>query len=409
MRVPAALFLLAAAVCAENRDQSLDAEVEAYLDETELNASWKASPQFRSAEGNTRILLRARAMLDAYGASSDQPEGELDNGIFIRQTRLGTVGRLMRDYIYMFEVEFSSGTPSPRDLWLGLRDLVGVARIKFGNMRDPFGLDPVTPIPFHMFLERAVSGRAFGLGRDFAIRAEGAPFDKRFVWMLGWFQERDGWGGAEGSGGYSVSGKVAGLPFRSPDGSHLMSVQFSFAWRVPSEHIARYRARAGPADGPRIVDTGEFPSDDELRFALAFVDRLGPLAFQVEGFFTRNSGRGVDVDFWGVYAMAQWWLTGETYTFHETDAAWGRVFPHANFNDGSGGWGAWAIALRYDHTDLTDAGIDGGIADSWTFDLTWLWNPNMRVRLNLAYADVEGGPRGTGSVAYVMTRFQFDF
>jgi phosphate-selective porin OprO/OprP len=414
MRVLAALLLLAAASAAEEqtRDQSLEAEVEEYLDRTEfdLRTSWQAAPEFRGDAGDTRFIVRARGLMDGYGASADNWDSRLhENGLFIRQTRLGTIGRIRRNFIYMMELELSSGSASPRDIWVGLRDVIGVAHLKLGNMRDPFGLDGVTPIPFHMFMERAVSGRAFGLGRNYAIRLEGAPLDKRLFWMVGWYRKRNGWASTTGPGGYSVSARVAGSVIRDHDDRRLLSVQLSFTWRSPSDHAARFRARAGPAAGPRIVDTGEFASDSEYRFALAVVYRTGPFTVQAEGYVSNNSGLGTDATFHGLYAMAQYWLTGETFTFHESDAAWARVVPNANFQDGTGGRGAWAIALRYDHTDLTDGGIDGGEADSFTFDVTWLWNPNMRVKLNLVWADVVGGPHGSSTVTYLMTRFQFDF
>ena len=67
------------------------------------------------------------------------------------------------------------------------------------------------------------------------------------------------------------------------------------------------------------------------------------------------------------------------------------------------------VALRFDQLDLTDGGIVGGELDTISFGVSWLWNPSMRAKLNLVYADVEDGPLGTGTVLYLMTRIQFDF
>ena len=41
--------------------------------------------------------------------------------------------------------------------------------------------------------------------------------------------------------------------------------------------------------------------------------------------------------------------------------------------------------------------------------VTWMWNPNTRVKVNLVHADVEGGSLGDGSILYFVTRFQVDF
>ncbi|MHC4449265.1 MAG: hypothetical protein ACYS0E_03835, partial [Planctomycetota bacterium] len=71
--------------------------------------------------------MRARGLMDGYGASADNWDSRLhENGLFIRQTRLGTIGRIRRNFIYMMELELSSGSASPRDIWVGLRDVIGV-------------------------------------------------------------------------------------------------------------------------------------------------------------------------------------------------------------------------------------------------------------------------------------------
>ena len=59
--------------------------------------------------------------------------------------------------------------------------------------------------------------------------------------------------------------------------------------------------------------------------------------------------------------------------------------------------------------DLNDDGIAGGEMQTLTTGVTGMWNPNTRVKLNVVYADVEGGSQGDGSILYVVTRFQVDF
>ena len=144
-------------------------------------------------------------------------------------------------------------------------------------------------------------------------------------------------------------------------------------------------------------------------FAWATAFRLRSLTLQAEAYLVRVSGAGTDASFHGWYVMASYWLTGETATYNEWNAVWDRVLPRRNLHDGSGGKGAWMLALRFDRVDLTDGGIDGGEMDSFTFGVTWMWNPNTRVKLDLVYADVTGGPLGSGTIWYMMTRFQFDF
>ena len=56
-----------------------------------------------------------------------------------------------------------------------------------------------------------------------------------------------------------------------------------------------------------------------------------------------------------------------------------------------------------------DGGVVGGVMDSVTLGVTWMWNPNTRVKVDFIYADVEDGPKGTGSIFNTTLRFQWDF
>jgi phosphate-selective porin OprO/OprP len=396
-------------------DTSLGKEVEKYLEETEppssgvpMDGRWFHAPLFESEDYAFLVRLRARLMVDAYWATSDDYDSSVTaDGVFVRQARLGVMGHIYNNVIYELEFEFSNGDARPRDVFVGLRQLGAFGRLKFGHMREPFGLDATTPIPFHAFLERASSTRAFGLGRSPGVRLHNRTLGGRLTWWAGIFRDGDASGSALGNSGYSFTVKVTGLPLR--EAGRLLHVGFSFSLRDPLDGMTRLRARAGPATGPQLVDTGQLPADGEARFGWAAAFRLRSLTLQSEAYLVRVSGPGTDATFQGWFVMASYWLTGETATYSEWNAVWDRVLPRRNLHDGSGGKGAWMLALRFDRVDLTDGGIDGGMMNSFTFGVTWMWNPNTRVKLDLVYADITGGPLGSGTIWYMITRFQFDF
>jgi len=428
MRLLAALLLLFAAARAEDDpadtaeeekgpppDTSLGKEVEKYLEEakphtsgTPLDARWFNAPLFESEDDAFLVHIRGRLLVDWYWASSDDYDSSVTaDGVFVRQARLGVAGHVYGNVIYMLEYEFSNGDARPRDVFVGLRDLGPIGRLKFGHLREPFGLDATTPIPFHAFLERASSTRAFGLGRSPGIRVHDRVLRGRLTWWAGIFRDGDAFGSATGNSGYAFVAKITGLPVRET--GRLLHLGFSLSLRRPLDGMTRLRARAGTTAGPQLVDTGQIAADKEARFAWATAFRLRSLTLQAEAYLVRVSGAGTDASFHGWYVMASYWLTGETATYNEWNAVWDRVLPRRNLHDGSGGKGAWMLALRFDRVDLTDGGIDGGEMDSFTFGVTWMWNPNTRVKLDLVYADVTGGPLGSGTIWYMMTRFQFDF
>jgi phosphate-selective porin OprO/OprP len=438
MRVLAALLLLLAAAWAEDDppdmsreeedgpetspeeqdrppDTSLGKEVEKYLEEAEpqtsgvsLDARWFNAPLFESEDDAFLVHLRGRLLVDWYWATSDDFDSSVTaDGVFVRQARLGIQGHIYSNVIYMLELELSTGEARPRDVFVGLRKLGPIGRLKFGHMREPFGLDATTPIPFHAFLERASSTRTFGLGRSPGVRAHNRVLRGRMTWWAGIFRDGDRFGAVTGDSGYAFTAKVTGLAIR--EAGRLLHLGFSFSFRQPLNHTARFSARAGPATGPQFVDTGSIPADQTAGFAWSSALRLRSFALQAEAYLVHVSGLGTDATFHGWYVMASYWLTGETAIYNEWNAVWDRVLPRGNLHDGSGGTGAWMLALRFDQVDLTDGGIDGGEMDSFTFGVTWMWNPNTRVKLDLVYADVTGGPLGSGTIWYMMTRFQFDF
>jgi phosphate-selective porin OprO/OprP len=426
MRLLAALLLLLAVAQAEDPpqeppkeapppDTSLGKEVEKYLEEAEpqtsgvpLDARWFHAPLFESEDNAFLVHIRGRLLVDWYWATSDDYDSSVTaDGVFVRQARLGVAGHIYSNVIYMLEYEFANGDARPRDVFVGLRNLGVFGRFKAGHMREPFGLDATTPIPFHAMLERASSTRAFGLGRSPGFRLHNRTLGGRLTWWAGVFRDGNTFGAAEGDSGYAFTAKVTHLAIRQA--GRLLHLGFSLSLRQPLDKMARYRARAGPTTGVQLVDTGSFPADREALFAWAAAFRMRALTLQAEAYLARVSGQGTDAGFSGWYVMVTYWLTGETATYSEWNAVWDRVLPRRNLHDGSGGKGAWLLALRFDRVDLTDGGIDGGVMGSFTFGVTWMWNPNTRVKTDVVYADVTGGPLGSGTIWYLITRFQFDF
>ena len=78
--------------------------------------------------------------------------------------------------------------------------------------------------------------------------------------------------------------------------------------------------------------------------------------------------------------------------------------------------GAWQIGVRYNHLDLNDQGINGGILDNWTAGVNWFWNPNIKWQFNYTTTDRDvaavANPAvspGSGRIHGFGTRLAFDF
>ncbi|MGI9592632.1 MAG: porin [Myxococcota bacterium] len=140
-----------------------------------------------------------------------------------------------------------------------------------------------------------------------------------------------------------------------------------------------------------------------------------PSRFQTE--YTNSWVQGArgqrDLHFWGLYAYASYFLTGEHRPYELGKGRFGRLKPKKNFNPFKGGWGAWEIAARYSYLDLDDRNIRGGTLWDVTAALNWYLYPNFRWMLNYVHGDVRRritrGQSIRGAADIVQTRFAMDF
>jgi phosphate-selective porin OprO/OprP len=152
----------------------------------------------------------------------------------------------------------------------------------------------------------------------------------------------------------------------------------------------------------------------------------GPLTFQSEYLVNglQDARLGINdpstnVTYHGGYAQVLFFLTGEHDNYNKKSGFFERVKPNCNFFTpgrcgGIHGWGAWQVGYRYNHLDLNDGGLNGGILDSHVVGLNWFCNPNMKVQFNYSGTDrdvsaVAGRTAGSGWINGFGTRIAMDF
>ena len=289
MRALFTVLLLATSAWA---DTSLDAEVERYLAQTEtptipLRVHWTYAPRAESEDGAIKFHFRGRVLFDTYGAgSSDYASNLTENATYFRQVRFGFDGSFARNGLFGLEIEFSNGNPRLRDVYLGVRNLPVLGAFQAGHMRHAFGLDAMTPIPFHAFMERAPSTRAFQTGRDLDLRFHNSHFDDHLTWVAGVYALTDSAAVAVDPG-HAATFRVAGIPASSWDQGRAIQIGFGFDYEVPRDGTVKYRSRPGPNEGPHFIDTGDVDADAEMRFALSVAINLNSLVLQVDGYHVR--------------------------------------------------------------------------------------------------------------------------
>jgi len=89
-----------------------------------------------------------------------------------------------------------------------------------------------------------------------------------------------------------------------------------------------------------------------------------------------------------------YFLTGEEKQFEDVFFAWRQPKPKKNFSIKDGTWGAWEVLARYAYHDTSSELFEGGSnailegskkGYSVTGGLRWIWNPKVRIMLDVNY------------------------
>ena len=141
--------------------------------------------------------------------------------------------------------------------------------------------------------------------------------------------------------------------------------------------------------GGTWIDSGSDLSEDSILAANAEIaGYLGPLHGQAE-FTTMNverTGGLTDLNFYSYYAEVGYFLTGEHMNWKQSAGQWKRV--KVGHEVGNGGIGAWEVAARYSHLDLSDGNFSAaGRTNNWTAALNWWATNNVALRLNYVFSD----------------------
>ncbi len=346
--------------------------------------------------------------------NGDPNESVRDRFLF-RRVRIGIQGDIPDNMLYKLEVDFNSPNAVQfKDMYIGWRDLPWLETVQIGNQKRPYGLDHLNSSRYNVFMERPDVIEAFNQdARRYGICSYGVSGDEAWNWRFGPYMSQDlqnvgvvftseplevyqaEFAGRlantiwydEASGGRSfahwgISGTAANTDGNAP----------------ATSSTARFQSRVEARTSQRWIDTGVIAGAElyELMGVEGLVN-LGPLqaVAEYQQVWMQRDPQS-DVTFHGGYCYLSYFLTGENMTWDRKTGQLDRVQPFENFFlvdtlcDGvQAGWGAWQVAVRYSHADLSDLDIDGGVADEVTLGLNWYWNAYAKLQVNGIYGRIE--------------------
>ena len=385
--------------------ESLQAQID------ELTKAQKSMPT--TGGPRSSIKLFGRIHLDYWNSADSDPgtnvfetgSPDLDpqNNIEFRRARIGVSGDIQSNMLYKIEIDF--GHPSEfafKDMVLGWKDLPTVQTVLLGNQKRPYGLDHLNSSRYNVFLERPFSVEAFNQdARRLGLTSNGMSEDQEWNWRYGFYNMRDWAKDGEYVGDTlqpEFAGRLANTLWYEDEGRDYAHWALSGTYARPNgdgvpgdaSNEGRFRTRPEARTQSRWIDTGRIDGIDNYVLAGAEgVVNVGPFQVTAE---LQNSW--VDRDarsnptFWGGYIYVSHFLTGEHIPWSRKNGILGRVKP--NHNVGTGGSGAWQVALRYSEADFSDKDIRGGAGDALTLGLNWHWNANARMQFNYTRGSISG-------------------
>lgn len=324
--------------------------------------------------GPVEVELGGRIQMDVASYQSESGT-DFGSGAEVRRARFELDGTAGRDWAFRTTVEFadSADLKTAYFKYLGWED----NELLIGKHRESILLDEVTSSKYTTFMERAMITE-FHPGRNpgFGWRLLGS----RTYGQLGlFFSDVD----EVADDQVGLTGRAVWTPVR--DKRNVVHLGMAGSTRdIPQGSELRFRARPeSHVTDVRLIDTGALSGinrHDMLGLEAAWVN--GPWSAQAEYLFNwLRRDNMATLQFGGWYAYLSWFATGESRRYRPERAAFGRIKPKRPLN--AGGLGAWELAARFSHLDLTDKEIIGGSEDNLTFGLNWYPTGNTRFTFNV--------------------------
>src|SRR5262245_62166568 len=282
---------------------------------TQLEASWDNGLWFASADGQFRLHVGGNAQVDSTWLIGPQSvfalPGGGSNGVgnaaatFLRRVRPRFEGDLFDQFDYILEVDLANadndnsglqppsfgnlnGSPSPKNVWLQVREVPYLGNVRFGNQVKPIGLTNNVYQGFLPFMERPDNMDAFygpfDSGFSLGLSARNWSESERLTWQYGVYGPAINVFGIS-LNKYVAGGRVTALPWYDDDGRRLVHVGFGTYDGELEQNVLRVRARTELRNGPGyavpiLVDTGDVPG--HLRYVIApeFAMVLGSFTLQ---------------------------------------------------------------------------------------------------------------------------------
>lgn len=392
----------------------------------------------QTQDGAFSFKVGGRIFIDGGFMDETLGKGQGSNTDF-RRARLEVQGKAWKWWEYKLQYDFANGAPGApgasapggtglgtkagfRDAYIALRYFNPVT-IQVGSEYEPFGLEIMTSSKYIDFIERAIASDGLTPNRHIgaAVGTHGEDWTAKGGIFSTSFEDKAGSSAVVGGNQYyDVTGRFTYAPIHTSD--TLLHFGASVRYEQPNDSNASTNDRvlaiggkptseanilglsllASPDMSCGPTTLGKNCTNDIVNYGFESAAAWGPFSLQGEFMgihYNRNAakvvatksallGNGADVDYFGYYVYANWYLTGESRaTAYELDdyaqpASFGQEKILRPFSEG--GPGAWSLGARLSGLDLNDsgAGVRGGRQQDVTVGVNWNPDPGFRLMAN---------------------------
>ena len=359
----------------------------------------------KSKDGNYTAGIMGLVQLDAatHNQEGNKNTGnDLSDGFIVRRAVLTLAGLSEKDFIWFLSYNYANGGDYPKS---GLGAAAVIYRgykpwwIFAGLFGNSVGLDASNFSTQRQFLEPAMPQATFAYGPGSPAIGVAATYRGNDYYVRVGFYGEPYKNESTDDEGMGIHGRVIWQPIKERKKAFHLGI--TGYWRTVNssdtftnnlrDSTLQFRTKGeNVVGGDYILDTGIITDLEKYYHGgIEFAVIEGPLSFQSEwGIVNLDRKTQLDPSFSGGYVQGGYMLTNDSRNYNAYFAQFWRVKPNISLTEG--GMGAWEIAIRASTLNLTDAGIAGGKANSYTLGVNWYMTSFVRSIFNLTHTDAEG-------------------
>ena len=383
-----------------------------------VSANGKDGFEFKSADSTFRLRVGGLIQADSrFYTDNDSARPSGSSTFLLRKVRPVLEGTVYKYFDFRLMPDFGNGQALVQDAYLDFAYLPA-AKIRFGKMKPPVGLERLQVDAENLFIERALPTDLVP-NRDVGVQVFGENLRGVLNYAVGVFNgvPDGGNGDLDTNNTKDFAGRVFVYPFRTSHAEPLRGLGIGLAGTAGSQQGLLSTLRTAAQSAFFSYSNGTSAAGSNHRIspqAYYYWGPFGMLAEYVQSVQDVKKGSIVG------QINNQAWQVNASYVLTGEKASFRGVTPRKQFSPGAGGFGAIELTTRFTQLNVDNDAFtlkfahptnSARQATTWTAGVNWYFSRNLKFEVNYDQTHFKGGgplgDRNTEKV--VLSRFQIYF